>query len=60
MAATTSWRPTQRFTFGMRRAESAERSEKDKMEVLAMIAHELGNPLTVALGNMQIAARYLG
>ena len=43
----------------VRRAESAERSERDKMEVLAMIAHELGNPLTVALGNMRIAARYL-
>jgi signal transduction histidine kinase len=42
-----------------RRAESAERSEREKLEVLAMIAHELGNPLTVALGNMQVAARYL-
>ena len=42
-----------------RRAENAERSEREKLEVLAMIAHELGNPLTVALGNMQIAARNL-
>jgi len=42
-----------------RRAENAERSEREKLEVLAMIAHELGNPLTIALGNMQIAARHL-
>ena len=43
----------------VRRAESAERSERDKLEILAMIAHELGNPITVALGNMQIASRFL-
>jgi len=48
-----------RLAEAMRRAESAERSEREKMEVLGMIAHELGNPLTVALGNMQIAAGYL-
>src|SRR5688572_18767080 len=43
----------------VRRAETAERSEREKLEVLAMIAHELGNPITVALGNMQIASRFL-
>lgn len=48
-----------RLEAAIRRAESAERSEREKLEILAMIAHELGNPLTVALGNMQMAARYL-
>lgn len=43
----------------LRRAESAERSEREKLEILAMIAHELGNPITIALGNMQIASRFL-
>jgi signal transduction histidine kinase len=43
----------------VRRAESAERSEREKLEILAMIAHELGNPITIALGNMQIASRFL-
>jgi signal transduction histidine kinase len=43
----------------VRRAETAERSEKEKLEILAMIAHELGNPITIALGNMQIASRFL-
>ena len=43
----------------VRRAETAERSEREKLEILAMIAHELGNPITIALGNMQIASRFL-
>lgn len=42
-----------------RRAESAEQSEREKLEVLAGIAHELGNPLTIAVGNLQMASRYL-
>lgn len=42
-----------------RRAESAEQSEREKLEVLAGIAHELGNPLTIAVGNLQMAARFL-
>jgi signal transduction histidine kinase len=41
------------------RADTAERSEREKLELFAMIAHELGNPLTVALGNMHIAVRFL-
>ena len=43
----------------IRRAESAEHGQREKLEILAMIAHELGNPLTIALGNMQLALRYL-
>jgi signal transduction histidine kinase len=43
----------------IRRAESAEHGQREKVEILAMIAHELGNPLTIALGNMQLALRYL-
>lgn len=42
-----------------RRAETAERSEREKLEVLAAIAHELGNPLTIAGGNLQLVARYM-
>lgn len=42
-----------------RRAESAEESERQKLEVLAIIAHELGNPLTVAVGNLQLASRFM-
>ncbi|HEX5368605.1 MAG TPA: ATP-binding protein [Dehalococcoidia bacterium] len=48
-----------RLDAAVRRAESAERSEQEKLEILAMIAHELANPLTVALGNMEVASRYL-
>lgn len=48
-----------RLEAALRRAETAERSEREKLEILAMIAHELGNPLTIALGNMQLASRYL-
>ncbi|MGE0135463.1 MAG: sensor histidine kinase [Dehalococcoidia bacterium] len=42
-----------------RRAQDAEQSEREKLEVLAGIAHELGNPLTIAVGNLQMAARFL-
>jgi signal transduction histidine kinase len=48
-----------RLAEAVRRAENAELGEREKLEVLAMIAHELGNPLTVALGNMQLAIRFL-
>lgn len=42
-----------------RRAETAERSEREKLEVLTSIAHELGNPLTIAVGNLQLASRFM-
>ena len=48
-----------RLAEALRRAESAELGQREKLEILAMIAHELGNPLTVALGNMQLAVRFL-
>jgi signal transduction histidine kinase len=48
-----------RLAEAIRRAESAEHGQREKLEILAMIAHELGNPLTVALGNMQLAIRFL-
>jgi signal transduction histidine kinase len=48
-----------RLAAAARRAETAERSEREKLELFAMFAHELGNPLTIALGNMQIAARFV-
>jgi len=48
-----------RLAAALRRADEAERAEQEKLTVLAMIAHELGNPLTVAMGNMRIASRFL-
>lgn len=48
-----------RLAEALRRAEDAELGQREKLEILAMIAHELGNPLTVALGNMQLAVRFL-
>ena len=48
-----------RLSEALRRAEDAEMGQREKLEILAMIAHELGNPLTVALGNMQLAVRFL-
>jgi signal transduction histidine kinase len=48
-----------RLAEAIRRAESAELGQREKLELLAMIAHELGNPLTIALANMQLAVRFL-
>jgi signal transduction histidine kinase len=41
------------------RAMQAERLEREKEDILAMIAHEMGTPLTAALGNIDLAARSL-
>ena len=48
-----------RLAEAIRRAEDAELGQREKTEILVMIAHELGNPLTIALGNMQLAMRFL-
>lgn len=39
------------------RALNAERLERERSEILAMIAHELRTPLTAALGTIDLAAR---
>jgi signal transduction histidine kinase len=48
-----------RLAEAVRRAETAEHGEREKLEILGMIAHELGNPLTIALGNLQMAVNFL-
>ena len=40
-------------------AREAEQSEREKMEILAVIAHELRTPLTAAMGNLDLAVRSL-
>ncbi|HEX6030243.1 MAG TPA: ATP-binding protein [Tepidiformaceae bacterium] len=41
------------------RVEEAERTEQERLELLAMISHELGTPLTVARGNVAAIRRFL-
>jgi signal transduction histidine kinase len=41
------------------RANVAERSEQERLELLAVIGHELGTPLTVARGNVAAIRRFL-
>ena len=48
-----------RLSDALHRAEQAELGQRERMEILGVIAHELGNPLTVALGNMQMVVRLL-
>jgi signal transduction histidine kinase len=38
-------------------AELALKAEREKLEILAMIAHELSTPLTAARGNITVASR---
>lgn len=40
-------------------AEDAERAEKDRLELLAGVSHELGTPLTVVKGNVTSIRRFL-
>jgi two-component system OmpR family sensor kinase len=42
-----------------RELEDAARSEREKAEILAMIAHELRTPITAASGNLELAERSL-
>lgn len=41
------------------RAEGAERGGQERLELLAVIGHELGTPLTVARGNVAAIRRFL-
>lgn len=41
------------------RADQASRSEQERLELLAVIAHELATPLTVARGNVVAIRRFL-
>ncbi|MCA1668522.1 MAG: hypothetical protein LC793_14240 [Thermomicrobia bacterium] len=41
------------------RAQEAERLEREREDILAVIAHELGTPLTAARGNIDMATRSL-
>jgi two-component system, OmpR family, sensor kinase len=41
------------------RAQEAERLERERQDILAVIAHELGTPLTAARGNIDMATRSL-
>jgi signal transduction histidine kinase len=41
------------------KASDAERSDREKADVLAIIAHELRTPITAALGNVDYATRLL-
>ena len=40
-------------------AEDVERAEKDRLELLAGVSHELGTPLTVVKGNVTAIRRFL-
>lgn len=42
------------------RAVEAERIQREKDEILAVIAHELRTPITAARGNIELASRVLG
>ncbi|MEO6398926.1 MAG: HAMP domain-containing sensor histidine kinase [Tepidiformaceae bacterium] len=42
------------------RADTATRAEQERLELLAVISHELGTPLTVAKGNVAAIRRFLG
>jgi signal transduction histidine kinase len=41
------------------RAEEAEKADQQRLELLAIIGHELGTPLTVARGNVTAIRRFL-
>jgi len=41
------------------RAEMAERAERERLDLLASISHELGTPLTVVKGNVEAIRRYI-
>src|SRR5947209_7273520 len=41
------------------RAQEAERLDREKEDILAVISHELSSPLTAAVGNIDLAARSL-
>jgi signal transduction histidine kinase len=42
------------------RSTEAERLQREKDEILAVIAHELRTPITAAQGNIELASRVLG
>lgn len=42
------------------RADEATKAEQERLELLAVISHELGQPLTVARGNVAAIRRFLG
>jgi signal transduction histidine kinase len=48
-----------RLELERQRAVDAERSEREKEEILATISHELRTPLTAALGNVDLARRHV-
>lgn len=41
------------------RADVATKGEQERIELLAVISHELGNPLTIAKGNVSAIRRFL-
>jgi len=47
-----------RLALERQRATDAERSEREKEEILATITHELRTPLTAAVGNIDLARRH--
>lgn len=48
-----------RATHERERALEAERLQREKTEILAVIAHEMRTPITVARGNLDLASRSL-
>lgn len=44
-------------TLAEQRAQDAERSEQEKIEILRVIVHELNTPITAAKGTLELAAR---